>query len=100
MPPCRERRDTTYFDEAIERLVVMAEALVVGTVLRLVDVKECDDEPRALVVTTHATGCLDVLCVRLWLTEHYHQPETWDVETRGDHVRRDGPVHSLVFVEP
>ncbi len=94
----RERRDARHLDGAVERLVVVAEALVVRAVARLVDVEERDDEPGPLVVAADAARRLDVLGVRLRLTEHDHQPEPRDVEADRDHVRRDGAVDALLDV--
>ena len=76
--------------------MVVPEALVVGAVPRLVDIEERDHEPGSLVVATDAARGLDVLGVRLRLTEHDHQPEARDVEAHGDHVRRDRAVDPLL----
>ena len=94
----REWRDARHLDGAVEGLVVVPEAFVVGTVARLVDVEERHDKPRPLVVSADAARGLDVLGVRLRLAEDDHQPEPRDVEADRDHVRRDGAVHALLDV--
>ena len=65
----------------------MAEALVVRAIARLVDVQERYHQSRSSHVTTDTARSLDVLGVRLGLTEHDHQPEPLDVEANRDHVR-------------
>ena len=85
-----------HLDGAVEGLVVVPEALVVGAVARLVDVEQRHDEPGPLVVAADAARRLDVLGVRLGLAEHDHQPEPRDVETDRDHVGRDRAVHALL----
>ena len=95
----RERRDARDLDGAVEGLVVVAEALVVRAVARLVDVEERHHQARALVVAADAARRLDVLGVRLRLAEHDHQPEPRDVEADRDHVRGDRAVDALLLVE-
>src|SRR5690606_27920138 len=84
----REGRDARGLHSAIEALVPGGEALVVAAIARAVDIEERDDQPRTLVVTTHAAGSLDVLRCGLGLSQHRHETETGDVETDRDHVRR------------
>src|SRR5262245_53045289 len=93
-----EWRDTSYFHGAVERLVVIAEAFVMGAIPRLVDVEQRHDKPRPVVITPDAARGLDVLGVGLGLAQNDHQPEARDVESHRDHVGRDGAVDTLLLV--
>ena len=97
--PRRERGDGRGFDRTVERLVVVAEALVVRTVPRLVDVEQRDDETGLFGIATHAAGGLNVLRVGLGLPVDHHQAEPGNVKAHGDHVGRQRAVDMTGFVE-
>ena len=95
---CGERGYAGDLDRAVERFVVVPEALVVRPVARPVHVVEHHDQPGAVVVASDPAGGLDVLGVGLRLSVHQHQPEALNVQTHRDHVGRDGAVHPLLAV--
>ena len=53
--------------------MVLAEALVVRAVSRLVDVENGHDETRLLTLSTNTTRRLDVLRVALGLSKYHHE---------------------------
>ena len=65
----RKWRDTRRLDRSIKRFVVSAESFVARTVSRLVNVENRDHEARPIVISTDATGRLDVFRARLRLPE-------------------------------
>ena len=71
-PSC-PRSDTRRLDGAIEAAVELPELLEMRAVARLVQVKHDNHEARTIVITTDATGRLDVLRRRFWLALNHHQ---------------------------
>ncbi len=78
--------------------MIVAEALVVRSVARLVHVQQRDDQPRAVVRATDPARRLDVLGVHLRLPEHQHQSQAGDVEADRNHVRRQRAVDAVVSI--
>ena len=95
---CREGRDAGGLHCAVEGLVVVAEALVVRTVARLVDVEQGDDQPWPLVVAPDAAGGLDVLGGEHGLADDHHQAQALDVEADRDHIGGERAVNPVINV--
>ena len=63
------------------------------------DVEQCNDKPRSIVVAPDTACSLNVFGMRLRLPEHDHQPEPRNIQAHRDHVGRDGAIHSLLIIE-
>src|SRR3954463_10826122 len=71
---------------AIERRVIVAEALEVRQVSWTDPVVDGDHQTGTRGLSSHSARRLDVFGSRLWLAEHCHQPEAINVDADRDHV--------------
>ena len=95
----RERRDARSPRRCGKRSRGTGETLVVGAVAWAVRVENRDDKTRTLVIAADTAGCLNVFGSSLGLAEDDHEAEPGDVQTNGDHVRRQSNVDALLLLE-
>ena len=72
-----------------------AEALVVRTIARAIEVENRDDETGLVRLPSDARRRLDVLRRHLRLPKNGHQPESGNVESHRDHVRGEGDIEPI-----
>ena len=75
----------------------LPELLMMHPVARLVRIEKRKHEARLLFTPTNTACGLDVLGGRFWLPLHKHQPESADVETDRDHVRRHCDIDAFAI---
>src|SRR5271170_2612297 len=95
--PCCPRRNACRLDGAIEGPMKLPELLEVHSIARLVKVQYREDKGRPCMISTDATRRLSIFRGSLRLTLDNHEPKAADIETNGNHIRRQSNIYGFRF---
>ena len=75
----------------------LPELLEVHSIARLVKVQYREDKARPRMISTDATCRLNIFGGSLRLTLDNHEPKAADIETNGNHIRRQSNIYGFRF---